>query len=161
MTMGGFDAEIVRDFLTESGELINQLESDLVVLERAPKDDAMLNQVFRALHTIKGSASFLAITPLVRVAHAAETALNAARSGQAEVDRAAMDLLLEAVDLIKSQLGQIEAGSELSEAREALVSGLVAIGEGGARPVAKAAAWDTPEETPSGDELRVGETWLL
>lgn len=136
MSMGGFDAEIVRDFLTESGELINQLESDLVVLERAPKDDAMLNQVFRALHTIKGSASFLAITPLVRVAHAAETALNAARAGQAEVDRAAMDLLLEAVDLIKSQLGQIESGAALSEAREALVSGLVAIGEGAAKATA-------------------------
>lgn len=152
MSMGGFDAEIVRDFLTESGELINQLESDLVILERAPKDPAMLNQVFRALHTIKGSASFLAITPLVRVAHAAETALNAARNGQADVDRTAMDLLLEAVDLIKGQLAQIESGGALPEARAQLVDSLVALGEGGA----KGHDAHEPGATPAGAPVEQG-----
>lgn len=150
MSMGGFDAEIVRDFLTESGELIIQLESDLVVLERSPKEPAMLNQVFRALHTIKGSASFLAITQLVRIAHAAETALNAARNGQAAIDRTAMDLLLEAVDLIKSQLGQIESGSALSEPREALVTSLVAMGEpGGGHSAPAPVAAPAPTIVPS------------
>ncbi|MFO0831350.1 MAG: chemotaxis protein CheA [Phycisphaerales bacterium] len=141
----GFDKEILQDFLTESGELIQSLEGDLVVLEGAPRDPELLNQVFRALHTIKGSASFLDLKNLVRVAHAAESALNAARNSVVVVDQAMMNLLLEAVDLIKTHLGQVEAGAELTAPRDALVSTLVAIGEG----KAKAPATPAPAATPA------------
>jgi two-component system chemotaxis sensor kinase CheA len=96
-----FDPEILQDFLTESGELLDELEGDLVRLEEDPADPDMLNKVFRALHTIKGSASFLALTNLVAIAHAAESALNAARGGSVRVDRAVMDMLLAAVDVLK------------------------------------------------------------
>ena len=89
--MNGLDPSITQDFLTESGELIDRLEGDLVALERDPRDPEMLNQVFRALHTIKGSASFLALTNLVAVAHVAEGALNAARNRVVVVDRPVMD----------------------------------------------------------------------
>ncbi|MFN9973192.1 MAG: Hpt domain-containing protein, partial [Phycisphaerae bacterium] len=61
----GFDPEILQDFLTESGELLEQVEGDLVTLEHTPSDPELLNKIFRALHTIKGSASFLALTNLV------------------------------------------------------------------------------------------------
>ena len=56
MNLNDFDPEIMQDFLTESGELLEHLESDLVDLEATPQDQELLNQVFRALHTIKGSA---------------------------------------------------------------------------------------------------------
>ena len=124
----GFDKEILQDFLTESGELIQSLEGDLVVLEGAPRDPELLNKVFRALHTIKGSASFLDLKNLVRVAHAAESALNAARNGVVLVDQAMMNLLLEAVDLIKTHLGQVEAGADLTAPRDLLVTTLAAMG---------------------------------
>jgi len=77
--MNDFDPEIMQDFLTEASELLSQLEIDLVALEGSPSDDEMINRVFRALHTIKGSASFLSLAPLVRIAHASESALNMAR----------------------------------------------------------------------------------
>ncbi len=94
--MSAFEPEILQDFLTESGELLDSLEGDLVALEQTPGDSPLINKVFRALHTIKGSASFLALTNLVAIAHSAESALNAARNGQAVVNRAMMDLLLQA-----------------------------------------------------------------
>lgn len=128
--MNGFDQEILQDFLTESGELLEQLDKDLVLLEQSPRDPELLNRVFRALHTIKGSASFLQLTNLVSVAHAAESALNAARNGQVVVGKEAMDLLLAAVDVIKRQFGDLSAGRALAKAGDDLVAGLTAIGEG-------------------------------
>lgn len=130
MSASSFDPEILQDFLTESGELLERLEGDLVTLESTPEDPELLNAAFRALHTIKGSASFLALTNLVRIAHASESALNAARSGQVKVTRGVMDLLLRAVDTIKTHMRQLRAGESLSEPDGALVTGLAAVGEG-------------------------------
>jgi len=125
-----FEPEILQDFLTESGELLEKLEGDLVVLEQDPRDPEMLNQVFRALHTIKGSASFLALTNLVRIAHAAESALNAARNRVVVVDKAMMDLLLQAADTIKRQMTQLSTGEDLCTPDETLVRELTLIGDG-------------------------------
>lgn len=125
-----FDPELMQDFLTESGELLDQLDQDLVLLESTPEDLELLNRIFRALHTIKGSASFLALTNLVSIAHAAEGALNAARNRVFVVDRAAMDYLLSAVDVIKAQFANIRAGQELVLPDATLVSRLTELGEG-------------------------------
>ncbi|MEM7754299.1 MAG: chemotaxis protein CheA [Planctomycetota bacterium] len=131
MSIANFDPEILNDFLTESGELLDELEGELVSLEAAPDDLDLINQVFRALHTIKGSASFLALTNLVAIAHAAESALNAARNGQAVVDGALMDLLLRAVDVLKVQFEELSEGStDLTAADQPLIDGLTAIGDG-------------------------------
>lgn len=147
MSLENFDPEILQDFLTESGELLEQLEVDLVELESTPADPELLNQIFRALHTIKGSASFLALTNLVEIAHAAETALNAARNGTVAVGRPEMDLLLAAVDVLKQQFTELTAGqSELTRAEPSLVAELASLGEcDHRRPVAP----DT--DGPTGD----------
>ena len=110
MAVQGFDPEIIQDFLTESGELLEALDQDLVALESSPQDPELLNKVFRALHTIKGSASFLALTNLVELAHAAESALNAARNQVFVVGKEAMDLLLAAVDTLRRQFDDLRAG---------------------------------------------------
>ncbi len=149
----GFDPEILQDFLTESGELLEQVEGDLVTLEHTPSDPELLNKIFRALHTIKGSASFLALTNLVKIAHAAESALNSARNSVVVVDRAMMDLLLQAIDTIKTQMGQLSSGTPLVEPNAQLVATLAAIGEGkapskAAAPVAVAAAASSAASAP-------------
>ncbi|MBF0256970.1 MAG: Hpt domain-containing protein, partial [Gammaproteobacteria bacterium] len=59
------DDEILQDFLVEAGEILEQLNEQLVDLEQHPDDYDMLNAVFRGFHTIKGGAGFLAIQPLV------------------------------------------------------------------------------------------------
>jgi two-component system chemotaxis sensor kinase CheA len=151
--MHGFDPEVINDFLTESGELLEELDADLVSLEDASNDPELLNKVFRALHTIKGSASFLALTNLVEIAHVAEDALNVARKGEAAIDRSFMDLLLEAVDVLKQQFEQLESGEDLAKAPDELVAGLSAITSGGGAPADDAGA-ETPAEagSPAGKE---------
>jgi len=126
-----FGPEILQDFLTESGELLEQLEGDLVDLESTPTDPELLNQIFRALHTIKGSASFLALTNLVAIAHCAESTLNSARNGVLVVGKAEMDLLLAAVDILKVQFDELTDGkTDLSPADPYLIQQLTDLGEG-------------------------------
>lgn len=157
MSSLSLDPELMQDFLTESGELLEQLDQDLIKLETTPTDPELLNQVFRALHTIKGSASFLALTNLVAIAHAAESALNAARNRVITVDRTMMDGLLAAVDILKSQFNDIRANVELTLAPQSLVDVLAAYGEGkvpgGAAPDAPgtphAAADDSSNQAPN------------
>lgn len=151
MSIENFDPEILQDFLTESGELLEQLEGDLVSLESSPSDPELLNQIFRALHTIKGSASFLALTNLVEIAHAAETALNAARNGTVLVGRAEMDLLLAAVDVLKGQFAELGDGQRtLTKADDGLVEGLVAMGDPARRHAAPSPASGTPSAANAG-----------
>lgn len=142
--MNGLDPQILQDFLTESGELLGALETDLVELERTPDDPEMVNRVFRALHTIKGSASFLSLTNLVTIAHAAESALNAARNRQAIIDRPFMDRLLAVVDLLKVQFEQVAGGQDLTEPDPELVRVLKLIGDG-----KQSSLGDEPGEGPA------------
>ena len=65
------DPALVRDFLVESGELLERMDQDMVSLEAAPQDAELLNRIFRAMHTIKGTSSFLGFDPIVRVTHSA------------------------------------------------------------------------------------------
>ncbi len=129
--MSGLDPQIMQDFITESGELLERVEADLVELESRPRDLDLLNQIFRALHTIKGSASFLALTELVEIAHAGESALNAARNRQIVVGSGEMDLLLAAVDIIRVQIDEIIHGAgALSKADQNLIDHLTRVGNG-------------------------------
>ncbi|MEO1535695.1 MAG: chemotaxis protein CheA, partial [Planctomycetota bacterium] len=150
MSLDAFDPEILQDFLTESGELLEELEGDLVTLESTPDDLELINQIFRALHTIKGSASFLGLKNLVDVAHAAETALNSARSGKVSIDRTAMDLLLEAVDTVRLHMQQIQAGDPLAEPNPEVVEGLIRIGNG--ESLSDASAGDSVASAAEGSD---------
>lgn len=104
------DPEILKDFITESSELVEGLDRDLVSLEHEPENLDLLNQIFRSVHTIKGSSSFLGLAPLTEFAHGAEDALNALRKGQVKVTTHVMDLLLAASDILREQVARVESG---------------------------------------------------
>ena len=61
------DEDILQDFLVEAGEILEQLQEQLVDLENNPEDADLLNAIFRGYHTVKGGAGFLSLTELVEI----------------------------------------------------------------------------------------------
>ena len=100
--------DIVREFLVESYENLDQLDRDLVALESTPGERALLSSVFRTIHTIKGTSGFLAFERLERVAHAGENLLAELRDGKREMDGPTADVLLAVVDRVRDLLRAIE-----------------------------------------------------
>lgn len=100
--------DLLRDFLTESSENLGKLDNDIVELERRPEDVALLNSVFRTIHTIKGTCGFIGLSRLEGVAHAAENVLDSLRAGQLKVQSDLMDDVLAAVDVVKLILDHLE-----------------------------------------------------
>ena len=73
------DPALVQAFLVESTEFLQSMDQDLVLLERTPENEELLNRIFRALHTIKGTAGFFGFHPIVQLGHRAEDVLSALR----------------------------------------------------------------------------------
>lgn len=129
MHAGDFEPEILQDFLSESFALHERLGKDLAELGPRPADAELLNRIFRGLHTIKGNASFLGLTNLVEIAHAAESALDAARAGRVRMGGAEITLIGAGVEILGIQLGEIRTGrAELTRADADLVASLAALG---------------------------------
>lgn len=121
------DAELLQDFLVEAGEILEQLNEQLVDLEQRPDDSELLNAVFRGFHTIKGGGSFLSLTALVEVCHRAEDVFNALRNGERKVDAKLMDVILPVLDVVNHQFDEIRAGEEPTPAEPALMAQLEAL----------------------------------
>ena len=120
-----FDSELRQDFLVEAGELLQRLGEQLVGLEAAPGDGELLNAVFRAFHTVKGGAGFLALEPMVLLCHHAEDLLNEARNGNVVLGAIHMDALLEALDLLNDMMAAVGAGVPLGMPPAALLESLL------------------------------------
>jgi two-component system, chemotaxis family, sensor kinase CheA len=101
--------DLLRDFLTESNEGLSQLDRDIVELERQPDSTELINRIFRAIHTIKGTCGFLDLVRLERVAHATESVLVLVRERKLAISRPVIDDVLAGVDAIKAVLQVIEA----------------------------------------------------
>ena len=105
--------EIVNEFLAESAEGLDRLEGDLVELEHDPTSSRLLAEIFRAVHTIKGSSGMLGYSKLESVAHAGEGLLGALREGRLVLNPALASGLLAMVDALRTLLRAIErTGSE-------------------------------------------------
>ncbi len=103
--------EIIQEFLVESAELLEQLDQDLVTLEERPDDLELLNRIFRAAHTIKGSSGFLGFTQISQLTHHMEDVLNKLRKGEMVVTPTIMDVILESVDKLKLLLEEVKNGT--------------------------------------------------
>jgi two-component system chemotaxis sensor kinase CheA len=102
------DADLLREFITESREHLDNIEHGVLVLENQPLDNEMLNTVFRAFHTFKGGAGFLNLIPINRLAHVLESLLDLARQGKLKIDPSVIELILRGRDVLKQFLDQIE-----------------------------------------------------
>lgn len=100
--------EILNDFLTESNEMLEVLDQRFVTLEADPSNTDLLNEIFRAMHSMKGSAGFLGFNHLVDVAHRGENILNKLRQAEMAVSPAIISVILETVDVIKAIMADIK-----------------------------------------------------
>jgi two-component system chemotaxis sensor kinase CheA len=115
--------EILREFLLETHENLALLDSDLVKLESHPDDKATLAQVFRTLHSVKGTAGFMGLLKLQAVAHSAESLLGRLRAGEIRFNRPIATALLGVVDAVREMMANIEsAGGEGSTDYTVLVA---------------------------------------
>ena len=106
--MDGLD-DIVEEFLVESHENLDQLDSDLVALEQEPDSRERLSSIFRTIHTIKGTSGFLAFNRLEEVTHVGENMLSRLRDGELELTPHRTNVLLQMVDTVRALLTSIEA----------------------------------------------------
>lgn len=101
--------EILNDFLTETTEMIDGLDQKFVELETQPDNKDLLNEIFRAMHSMKGSAGFLGFTHLVDITHRAESILNKLRQGEMAVAPEIITVILETVDTVKVIMAEIRS----------------------------------------------------
>ncbi len=102
------DMDLMRDFLMEARELLDNAEAALLALESCPQDGESINTVFRAFHTIKGTSAFLGLEDVTEFAHHAESLLSRVRDGELSFTGPVADLALRATDMIKALLNAVE-----------------------------------------------------
>jgi len=161
--------DLISEFLTETAESLDVIDAELVRFENNPEDRAILDNIFRLLHTVKGTCGFLGLPRLEAVAHAGETLLGKFRDGELAVSPPMVTLVLEAIDQIKVLLEALEeTGAEPAGEDTALIAKLedAAMGKlddsAAETPAAEPAEPENPEgwDQDLGRELRPGEVSL-
>ena len=141
--------DLLADFLTETHEGLSAVDEALLRLERAPDDAPTLAEIFRQVHTIKGTCGFLGLSRLEKVAHSAETILGLYRDGSLKVTPEGITLIFAAVDAIRNiVVGLEQQGQEPEGDDSAVIAALdaAARGESVALPTAPEAKAEAPVE---------------
>ena len=127
-SLSEIDAEDLEAFLVESYEILSQVEQDVLTLEKSAFDPQRLNQLYRALHTIKGNCGFLPLPKLEAIAHAGETLLDTIRATQSTITSEIAAVLLQLTDGIRQLLRTIETtATEGEQDYSALIATLTAL----------------------------------
>ncbi len=140
--------ELTSDFVAETRDMLEHVSEALVAWEAQPADHSRLDEIFRFVHTVKGSCGFLKLPRIEALAHAAETSLASVRDGVREADARLIDTILAIVDRIALLVAALETpGSDIPpEAGDALlVEGL----QGVPGPAAGAETGDVAPTRPT------------
>ncbi len=108
------DDDMVELFFDEATERLAALADKLIEIERRPEDGELLRDVFRDLHTVKGSSAMVGLAPVNRLAHAAEDLVGQIRDAGRAIDRPVIDALLGALDGLRDMLAQARAGTAIA-----------------------------------------------
>jgi two-component system chemotaxis sensor kinase CheA len=115
--------ELTREFLIESQEGLDRMEHCLTDLEERPQDAGLIGEIFRSVHTIKGTTGFLGFKRLEKLAHAGENLLGLLREGKLTANRPVITGLLQLLDGLRSILKTIEADSSEGKGEDAVLIG--------------------------------------
>lgn len=146
--------ELLQDFLTESSELLSDVDNKLVELEKRPNDSHLLNDIFRGFHTIKGGAGFLNAAPLVGLCHLTENLFDKLRNGELTLNSRIMDAIMDATGAVREMFGVLSqsrmpepAEQHLLDSLDAAVNGRLSAEAAPEAPAAPAPAAPPPAAT--------------
>jgi len=150
------DTEYAEIFREEAGELLEELETSLLELEKDPADLKIVSRVFRAMHTIKGSGAMFGFDDIAGFTHHVETVLDKVRDGTVPVSKELIDLTLASRDHIRALLDAATGGGEADPAQgERIIVSLQTLVGGGAAekeqvpPTSEAATVPVEEHDPT------------
>ncbi len=118
--------ELLSDFLMEAGEMLSDVDSKLMELEKHPADSKLLNEIFRGFHTIKGGAGFLNATELVTLCHITENLFDKLRNGELKLTAELMDVIFAATAEVRRMFSALQQGVQPSAAPSQMLEDLKA-----------------------------------
>ncbi len=125
--------ELLKDFFAEAEQQVENLESNILVIENDPTNHEAVDEIFRAAHTLKGGSATVEMTELSTFTHVVEDLLDELRSGTVDISGDVIDILLSSIDVIKEMLNCRSNGTvyeeDVSPIREKLMSFIPAKGE--------------------------------
>jgi len=137
--------QILDEFLLEAGEIFDQLDIDFVQLEQTPEDKKLIGNIFRAMHTLKGSSGFFAFHRLEKVAHAGESLLSKLRDGIFTLNEEMTDVLLETSDRLRAIVDGVQKQRREPEGDDSvLIQNLKFLTDGGVGLTKTASASPAP-----------------
>jgi two-component system chemotaxis sensor kinase CheA len=130
--MGDFTGmeELLQDFLLEASDLLSDVDSKLMDLEKYPDDKDLLNVIFRGFHTIKGGAGFLNATELVALCHLTENLFDKLRNSELQLSPVLLDVILAATGEVRQMFGDLNKGVQPQAAPAEMLSSLEAALQG-------------------------------
>ncbi|MBQ7160053.1 MAG: chemotaxis protein CheA [Treponema sp.] len=133
--------ELLKDYFSEAEQMIDNLESNILAIESDPNNHDAIDEIFRAAHTLKGNSAAVEFSEVAHFAHTMEDLLDEVRSDKVQVNGDIVDVLLNALDMIKTMLETRQNGGVYEEGVEELSARINAFipGKGGAAPAPKPA----------------------
>ena len=116
--------ELLKDFFAEAEQQVEQLESNILVIENDPSNHEAIDEIFRAAHTLKGGSATVEMMELSHFTHTVEDVLDEIRSDRIKVDEDVVDLLLTSIDVIKAMLEARQNGSVYEENIDSIIEKL-------------------------------------
>ena len=103
--------ELLKDFFSEAEQQVENLESNILVIENDPTNHEAIDEIFRAAHTLKGGSATVEMNELSGFTHVVEDLLDEIRSDKVSVTEDVVDILLSSIDIIKAMLEARSNGS--------------------------------------------------
>jgi two-component system chemotaxis sensor kinase CheA len=144
--------DLLSDFLMEAGDMLSDVDSKLMELEKSPGESGLLNEIFRGFHTIKGGAGFLNAGELVTLCHLTENLFDKLRNKELTLSAELMDVIFAATAEVRHMFGALQQNQQPQAAPPEIISALkdalegkavAAIKSGSSPAAAPAAAEDT------------------
>src|ERR1700677_1482685 len=111
---------LLERFVSEARELLQGAASALLILEKTPGDEDRINEVFRSVHTLKGTVGLFDFPAFLRLVHAGEDVLSTVRAGEIVLTSELVDLLLDSLDQVSGWLDQIDASGVMPDGADAI-----------------------------------------